>query len=48
MNTNDYPVIMALEDYVPTLLALAGFWLLGGASAAIDRRAAVAGRLGAC
>ncbi|GAA1396959.1 hypothetical protein [Catellatospora coxensis] len=46
MNTNDYPVIMALEDYVPTLLALAGFWLLGGASAAIDRRAAVAGRLG--
>ncbi|WP_144121193.1 hypothetical protein [Catellatospora sichuanensis] len=47
MNTNDYPVIMALEDYVPTLLALAGFWLLGGASAAIDRRAAFAGRFGA-
>lgn len=47
MNTNDYPVILALEDFVPTLLALAGFWLLGGASATIDRRAAAAGRLGA-
>ncbi len=23
-----YPVAMALEDFVPTLLALAGFWLL--------------------
>lgn len=47
MNHNDYTVILALEDYVPTLLALAGFWLLGAASAAIDQRAAVAGRGGA-
>lgn len=47
MNTNDYPVILALEDFVPTLLALAGFWLLGGACAGIDRRAAAAGRIGA-
>ncbi|MEV4414052.1 hypothetical protein [Catellatospora sp. NPDC049609] len=47
MNTNDYPVILALEDYVPTLLALAGFWLLGGASRRIDPVAAVLGRAGA-
>ncbi|MEV0134518.1 hypothetical protein AB0H83_39420 [Dactylosporangium sp. NPDC050688] len=30
MTTNDYPVILAVEDFVPTLLALAGFWLLAG------------------
>lgn len=47
MNTNDYPVIMALEDYVPVLLALAGFWLLGGASRTISPTAAALGRLGA-
>ncbi len=47
MNTNDYPVIMALEDYVPVLLALAGFWLLGGASQRIDPVAALLGRAGA-
>ncbi|BCJ76744.1 hypothetical protein CS0771_62880 [Catellatospora sp. IY07-71] len=47
MNVNDYPVIMALEDYVPTLLALAGFWVLGGASQRIDPLAAMLGRAGA-
>ncbi|GHJ47993.1 hypothetical protein Cs7R123_53350 [Catellatospora sp. TT07R-123] len=47
MNEHDYPVIMALEDYVPTLLAMLGFWLLGGASREIDRRVATAGRIGA-
>ncbi|GAA1624679.1 hypothetical protein ACFQY4_15620 [Catellatospora bangladeshensis] len=47
MNTNDYPVIMAVEDYVPVLLALAGFWLLGGASQRIDPVAALLGRAGA-
>lgn len=47
MNTNDYPVILALEDYVPTLLALAGFWLLGGTSATISARVAAIGRAGA-
>ncbi len=47
MNVNDYPVIMALEDYVPVLLALAGFWLLGGASQRIDPVAALLGRAGA-
>jgi hypothetical protein len=28
--TPTYPVAMALEDFVPTLMALAGFWLLAG------------------
>jgi hypothetical protein len=26
----NYPVAMAVEDFVPTLVALAGFWLLAG------------------
>lgn len=33
MNQHDYPVILALEDFVPTLLALAGFWILAGVGA---------------
>jgi hypothetical protein len=28
MTTSDYPVILAVEDFLPTLLALCGFWLL--------------------
>lgn len=28
-----YPVALAAEDFVPTLLALAGFWILAGAGA---------------
>ncbi|GGM05894.1 hypothetical protein ACFFX1_26810 [Dactylosporangium sucinum] len=28
--THDYPVALAVEDFVPTFLALAGFWLLAG------------------
>ncbi|WP_238006577.1 hypothetical protein KZZ52_47075 [Dactylosporangium sp. AC04546] len=28
--THDYPLSLALEDFVPTFLALAGFWLLAG------------------
>lgn len=47
MNVDDYPVLLALEDYVPTLLALAGFWLLGGASQPISPVAAGLGRAGA-
>ncbi|MET7425125.1 hypothetical protein [Dactylosporangium sp. NPDC005555] len=30
MTGNDYPVILAVEDFVPTFLALSGFWLLAG------------------
>ncbi|MGI5184900.1 hypothetical protein ACQEVZ_52465 [Dactylosporangium sp. CA-152071] len=30
MNGNDYPVVLAVEDFVPTLLAMYGFWLLAG------------------
>ncbi|MEV6968220.1 hypothetical protein AB0M47_24230 [Hamadaea sp. NPDC051192] len=30
MNTPDYPLVLAIEDFVPTLLAFAGFYLLGG------------------
>ncbi|MBV1852635.1 hypothetical protein [Catellatospora tritici] len=47
MNEHGYPVVMALEDYVPTLLAMLGFWLLGGAAREIDSRVATAGRIGA-
>ncbi len=28
MTSTDYPVILALEDFVPVILAFAGFWLL--------------------
>lgn len=36
----DYPVILALEDFVPVLLAFGGFWLLGSPSA-VGRSGAV-------
>jgi hypothetical protein len=42
--TNDYPVILAVEDFVPTLLAMYGFWLLAGL--AVTGRV-VPGRVGA-
>ncbi|MBB5873335.1 hypothetical protein F4553_006769 [Allocatelliglobosispora scoriae] len=41
----DYPLILALEDFVPTLLAFAGFYLLGGLSG--DDRRVRLGRIGA-
>ncbi|GAB3850045.1 hypothetical protein [Dactylosporangium cerinum] len=28
MTGHDYPVVLAVEDFVPTLLAMYGFWLL--------------------
>ncbi|GAA1499656.1 hypothetical protein GCM10009827_002650 [Dactylosporangium maewongense] len=39
---NDYPVILAVEDFVPTLLAMYGFWLLASLGKAVPW-----GRLGA-
>ncbi len=44
MNQHDYPVVLAVEDFVPTLLALLGFWLLAGLAPA---ERVPAGRAGA-
>jgi hypothetical protein len=45
---SDYPVILAVEDFVPTFLALAAFWLLGGTAPGVIAigRAATIGRIG--
>ena len=39
---NDYPVVLAVEDFVPTLLAMYGFWLLASLGRTVPW-----GRLGA-
>jgi hypothetical protein len=46
---SDYPVILAVEDFVPTLLALGAFWLLGATAPGRTPlgRVATLGRAGA-
>jgi hypothetical protein len=44
MTGQDYPVVLAVEDFVPTLLALLGFWLLAGVA---PTSRVTAGRIGA-
>ncbi|MEU5909019.1 hypothetical protein [Micromonospora sp. NPDC047527] len=47
MNSNDYTVVLALEDFVPTGLALVGFWILAGLSGRIVPRVGPVARIGA-
>ncbi|GAB2921545.1 hypothetical protein GCM10027280_05890 [Micromonospora polyrhachis] len=47
MTGSDYPVILALEDFVPTGLALVGFWILGGLSGRVVPRVGQIARVSA-
>ncbi|GIH02414.1 hypothetical protein Rhe02_04810 [Rhizocola hellebori] len=47
MTTPSYPVAMAVEDFVPTLLAFGGFWLLAGLRSLAGTALLWLGRVGA-
>ena len=45
--TSEYSLALALEDFVPSLLALAGFWFLASVAASVVPTTLTAGRVGA-
>ena len=45
--TSEYSLALALEDFVPSLLALAGFWFLASVAASVVPATLTAGRVGA-
>ena len=47
MNGSDYTVVLALEDFVPTGLALVGFWILAGVTARVVPRVGPVARVSA-
>ncbi|WP_433385882.1 hypothetical protein [Micromonospora sp. KLBMP9576] len=47
MNDNDYTIVLALEDFVPVGLALAGYWLLADLSGRVVPRVGTVARVGA-